>query len=588
MAAGAAAVQVIEEGQDPLRPDMLEEDLDREALLLELSALRSRLAALEQASQRHQTDLANHQQIVLDLRESEERFRQLAANLPIGMAVHTGGVVVWVNAEAVRLVGAASADSQVGRNVMHFVAPDFVEQTQQRIAMVYGKERTAEWMESRFVRADGRPFDVEVASTIIDWRGEPAGLVLFSDIDSRKQVEQERQKLVARVQETQRMESLAVLAGGVAHDFNNLLVGILGNADLALLQLPTDSPARPRIAGIELAARRAAELARQMLAYAGRGRLVIEEMDLDTLIGRAVRLAESATVHQAQIELNLATDLPAIRADGTQLGQVLMNLVTNAVEAMGERDGRIQISTGQAHVQGHELVDAWHDEAEVPGDYVWLEVQDDGAGMDEATRRRIFDPFFSTKFTGRGLGLAAVLGIIKGHRGAIVVSSELGVGTRFRVLLPVGEPAGERPPAAPPPAAGVKPLGSGHILVVDDEATVREVAQECLEDGGFRVTQAAGGREAVALLSADDAAFDGVLLDLSMPHMNGSETMEALRAAGIDVPVVLTSGHNEAEALFHFDGAHPAAFLQKPYRVTDLLTVVGRALAGADAELAED
>ena len=524
-------------------------------------------------------DVSHQEETLVALRQSEERFRQLAANLPIGIAVHTRGIIAWVNAEAVRLIGADGPESQIGRGVFEFVHPDFAEVTQRRIAGVYSKERSAEWMESRFVRTDGTPVDVEVTSSIVDWRGAPAGLVLFADISSRKQVEAERQALLSRVQEAQRMESLADLAGGVAHDFNNLLVGIIANADLAQLRLGKRSAVRKNIEGIQLAAGRAAELARAMLAYSGRGRFVVDEIDVSATVTESIKLAESAIAHRVRIRLELAVGLPTILADRVQMGQVVMNLVTNAAESIGEGEGKIAVRTGVAHVTEADLADTWSECAEVPGDFVWLEVEDQGPGMDDDTRRRVFDPFFTTKFTGRGLGLAGVHGIVKGHRGIVTIRSQPGQGACFRVLLPLRRQDGAEVTQAAAPQPPPAPLGTGHILVVDDEKAVRLVAQECLQEVGFSVSLAAGGREAVAMFSADPTGYAAVLLDLSMPRMDGRQTLAALRAVRNDIPVVLTSGHNRAEAFTRLGDDRPAGFVQKPYRVADLVAVMSRAVA---------
>ena len=521
------------------------------------------------------------------LRESEQRFRQLADNLPVGLAVHTAGEVVWVNDETVRLFGAANPDHLVGRNVYAFIHPDHAAKSVERIARVYGKQSEAAWTESVFQRDDGTAFPVDVATTMIDWFGKPAALAMFFDIGARKQAEREREALLVRVADAQRMESLTLLAGGVAHDFNNLLVGILGNADLAMQDLPEDSPVRTRIAGIDLAARRAAELARQMLAYSGRGRFVSETLDPARVIDEAIRLADSGLGHRARITTAVRPDLPAFQADPIQLQQVLMNLLMNALEAVGD-SGRIDVSAGTAELGQDDLDGGWHGAATVPGRYVYLQVSDDGVGMDGKVLARLFDPFFSTKFTGRGLGLAAVLGIVKGHSGAITVRSRPGAGASFRVHMPVA--AGVAPTAVAPagldaaPSPGADPDSSppstGRILVVDDEPTVLAIARLVLERAGHQVLVAEGGRQAVELLTTDPAAIDLVLLDLCMPQMDGRETLDALRTIRADLCVLLSSGHNEAQAFSQIGDQRPDSFLRKPYRPRELDAAVQTLLAG--------
>jgi signal transduction histidine kinase/CheY-like chemotaxis protein len=420
---------------------------------------------------------------------------------------------------------------------------------------------------------------VEVAASRIDWRGQPAALVLFNDVTARHQAEEERHALETRVQEVQRNESLAVLAGGVAHDFNNLLVGILGNADLALMDLAPESPARANIEGVELAARRAADLDRQMLAYSGKGCFVIDRLDLNSLLQEISHLMEATISKKAVLKYHLARSLPAVRADATQLRQVVMNLITNAAEAIGEHTGVITISTGVMECDAAYL-DKVGLGADLPaGTYAFLEVSDTGCGMDEATLARVFDPFFTTKFTGRGLGLAAVRGIVKGHQGAIKVYSEVGRGTTFKVLLPASPedmlrivtPTGEAPTPVPRRAT---------ILLVDDEPTVRVVGSAMLRHGGYDVITARDGRAALEAFATRTDEIDCVLLDLSMPQLDGQETFRELRRIRPDVRVVLTSGYNEQDAVNRFAGKGLAGFIQKPYRASELLAAIAQALGG--------
>jgi len=513
------------------------------------------------------------------LRESEERFRQLADTLPTGMAVHTGGRVVYANQAAAGAVGCDDPRELLGLDIFDFVHPDSREVSKARIATVYAKSGDAGWIESRFQRQDGSAFPAEVASARINWRGVPAGLVIFNDVSRRKQVESEQRKLERRMLEAQRTESMAVLAGGVAHDFNNLLVGILGNADLALLELPASTPARSRIEDIELASRRAAELARQMLAYSGKGRFVVGELDLHALLREISHLLEATITRKAVLETRFADQLPGVHGDATQIRQVLMNLMTNAAEAIEETSGIITIETGLVQHHGGMDDDIWPASELQAGYFAVVSVSDTGMGMDEPTRRRIFDPFFTTKFTGRGLGLAAVLGIVKGHNGAIRVHSEPGRGSRFDVLLPAlmdGLAADDDEPSAV--------LGDVHqeaytVLIVDDDETVRAVSGAMLEHAGYQILLAVDGQAGVELFAERNQDIDLVLLDLSMPRMDGQACFERLCALDPGVRVVLSSGYNERDAIDRFEGRALSGFIQKPYRAKDLIAVVAKALA---------
>jgi len=530
-------------------------------------------------------NMGEHARILRELRESEERMRRLSDTIPVGIVVHSQGRIMYANQAAARMAGSDNPADLIDRDVFSFVHPASLAITRERIATLYRKDHDVGWIEFLFARADVSPFAVEVAASRVDWMGQPAGLVLFTDIQTRKEAEAARRRLERRMEDAQRMESLALLAGGVAHDFNNLLVGILGNADLALLELPRESPARTRVEGIELAARRAADLARQMLAYSGKGRFVVDRLDLNVLIREVTHLLESSVSKKAALQSHLAPCLPPIQADATQMRQVLMNLVTNASEALEDRPGTIRVSTGVMDADAgylNALPSPWgvrgtsETAPAPPGRYVWLEVTDTGCGMDETTRARIFEPFFTTKFTGRGLGLAAVMGIVKGHGGAVQVYSEVGRGTTFKVLFPAMDGAADALTEEEIEEA-VGPRRSGRILIVDDEPTVRHVCGEMLKVVGYEVATAADGPSAISLVTADPAAFDVILLDLSMPAMDGQETFTALRRIDPDLRVVLSSGYNEQEAVNRFAGKGLAGFVQKPYRLQDLVATLERA-----------
>jgi nitrogen-specific signal transduction histidine kinase len=386
------------------------------------------------------------------------------------------------------------------------------------------------------------------------------------DITERKQAEE----ALARAQKT---ESLGVMAGGVAHDFNNLLVAMLGQTSLALAKLPPESAAREPIEKAVRAAHRAADLTRQLLAYSGRGHFSVQPLRLNALIGENLGLLEVAIPKHVRLDAELADSLPMIRADAGQMQQVLMNLIINAAEAIGTRPGAVTIRTSVGDVTPTDR-HTWHQAGEpLPaGPYVVLQVSDDGCGMDAETLARIFDPFFSTKFTGRGLGLAAVLGIVSGHHGGLRVESTPGAGTTFQLAFPVPTPDQAGPvPALPAPPAGV-PAGrtSALILLIDDEEPVREAVTDILDLQGVRVLAAADGQAGLALYREHRAAIRLVLLDLSMPGMSGEETFRQLRALDPEVRIILSSGYDKSEVSARFAGQAPTGFVQKPYSVDDL------------------
>ena len=394
----------------------------------------------------------------------------------------------------------------------------------------------------------------------------------ITDITERKYAEKERRQIENKLVESAKLESLGVLAGGIAHDFNNLLTGILGNASLARQDLPPSSPGQPMLDQIELSARRAADLCKQMLAYSGRGRFVIQRLDLNTLIEDTTHLLQISIGKNCVLRFNLAPKLPAISADATQLRQIIMNLVINASEAIGNRSGVLAVNTGVARVDAEYLRSFRPDASPAPGDYVFIEVSDNGCGMDASTLARIFDPFFTTKFTGRGLGLAAVLGIVRGHKGGLKVYSEVGRGTTFKLFFPCVSGSSENLDAAN--AANAHFTGSGTVLVADDEETVRTVAARILEHLGFSVVLAADGREAVEKFRAEPSRFAFVLLDLTMPHLDGEESFRQLRLLNPGVRVILTSGFNQHEAVNRFVGKGLAGFIQKPFELASFTKTI--------------
>jgi PAS domain S-box-containing protein len=401
----------------------------------------------------------------------------------------------------------------------------------------------------------------------------------IADITEFRRTEEERLRLAEELRLAEKLDSLDALAGGMGHDFNNLLMGILGNAEFALSSLAPDSVVRENLRNIRDAACRAAELTNQMLAYSGERRFELRDVDVNRLIREMQHLLRSSISKKVTVRLELAPELTSIQAEPTQLRQMLMALVRNGAEALRDGIGTVTIGTRLMDCDRAALKDGWLGEHLGEGRHVCVTVADTGCGMDEATRARVFDPFFSTKTRGRGLGLAATLGIVRGHRGAVRVESEPGRGTQFTILFPRPADVARAPGAAPAPAPAAW-RGKGSVLVVDDERIVRQVAEWMLKRLGFNVVTAENGEEGVAKFRDMAADIVCVLLDLSMPRMSGEEAFSCIRNLRADVPVLLSSGYDEQAATSgRFANAPRIAFIQKPYELAALEAKV-RALIG--------
>ena len=435
-------------------------------------------------------------------------------------------------------------------------------------------ERLAEALEhvpivGRMIRKDGQTIWLEQRVVrVLDDAGSVVAIEgIIRDITERRQLQE-------RVQHAQKLESLGVLAGGIAHDFNNILTGILGNAGLAQGILPPGAPAQEYLEHIQDAALHAANLTNQMLAYSGKGRFVLRHIDLSVLVRDVLGLIRAAVSKKAVMKLDLASEAVVLEGDTAQIQQVIMNLVINASDALGEGHGEVTVRTGHVTADRDALARMYLGDDLAEGRYVFVEVADTGSGMDGETQSRIFDPFFTTKFTGRGLGLAAVLGIVRGHQGAIKVYSEVGKGSLFRVLFPSVAVAAPKPGAAAVDDREWR--GSGTALVADDEACVRESVGAILKRAGFAVLLAEDGQEAIDLYQAHAGEVRVVVLDMTMPRLSGDGVARRLREADPRLPILFTSGFTEEEVAGHVDGA--VAFIQKPYTAADLRRKVRRLL----------
>ncbi|MEM7235251.1 MAG: ATP-binding protein, partial [Planctomycetota bacterium] len=403
-------------------------------------------------------------------------------------------------------------------------------------------------------------------------RDEDEAIVVLRDLTELKLAEIERRRLEDKVQHTQKLESLSILAGGVAHDFNNLLTGVIGNTSLALRGVDHQSPLAESLREIEAASCRAAELAKQMLAYSGKGRFVVESINLSDLLDESNLLAGISIPSSTRLLFDLKENIENCVVDITQIRQVLLNLVTNSAEALGHSQGEIWIRTGQVDAGRHYLASSFIDDELDEGSYVFFEVEDNGSGMSRENLSKIFDPFFTTKFPGRGLGLAAVQGIVRGPRGAIHVKSEEGQGACIRVLLPVSAKA-DMSTLSPAAIDDEEWTSDCTILVADDDESVRGVSKRMLELRGLNVITAADSRETLWAFKNSDVEISAVLLDMTMPFADVSDTVHKLREISCDVPIVLMSGYSEEEAKRRLENETFAAFLQKPFSPSVLFRV---------------
>jgi two-component system, cell cycle sensor histidine kinase and response regulator CckA len=509
--------------------------------------------------------------------EERRRYQHLFQYAPDAyLLTDLNGIIREANHSAAHLLG-VQPRFLAGKTLVSFVALEDRPRLRGEIDR-WQSEPAAKSIELRLRPRGGQPFDASLTLSVA--RGGPRDKAfgfrwLVRDISAHHQLTQElrlREETARREAEAseahayhvQKLESIGVLAGGIAHDFNNLLHVVLGNADLARLHVPGDSEAREHLDEVVRATQRAAELTQQLLAYSGRGAVESRQLDLSREVREMATLLRTAISKQATLEWDLAEDLPPVTADPTQLRQIVMNLITNASDALGDGSGTITLRTGP--------VESAESAAESPAS-VFLEVSDTGCGMDSSTLQRIFDPFFSTKFAGRGLGLAAVMGIVESHEGHVRIRTAPGEGTSFRVVLPAV--SGDAEPA-PRRLSGAGWRGRGTVLMVEDEEGVREVVGRMLERLGFHVITAVDGQDAIRAFDEHDGEVTAVLLDLSMPRMGGPETVRLLRQRSPELPVVLMSGYTEEDAASKLlDGlGGTVGFLHKPFLSEDLSGVL--------------
>ena len=522
-------------------------------------------------------DISQVRAIAQSLKDSEEKFRTLSDYINCGVFLYTD-VFHYINPGMEAITGYGT-EELLGQPIWKPVHPD-----EQSLVRERGEaRRRGEEVPNRYVlklrHKDGRTRYADFIARAVTLGGKVYGLGTAFDITDRVMDAENRLRMERQILEAQKLESLGLLAGGIAHDFNNLLTVILGNASIIVEDAPPKSLLQACATTVVETCHRASDLTRQMLAYSGKGRFVVEPTDLNACVTGITSLLESALPKLITLRHEMEQGLPGIHADRSQLQQVVLNLVTNAGESMSGRRGSILIRTGFQQLEEADATSSYPGQDLEPGPYLYLDVTDSGSGMDESTQAHIFEPFFTTKGSGRGLGLAAIQGIVRGHKGGIWIYSSPEKGTTFRVLLPaLGSPVAV---AAEPSAPSDDWRGSGLVLVVDDEESIRAMAATALQRVGFDVLQAGDGREGIEVFRHRAPELRAVVLDLVMPVLGGEAALEEMMRIAPGVPVILSSGYEGDSPASGASGGRP--FLQKPYTITELVEKVRSAVEPADS-----
>ena len=520
-------------------------------------------------------DISSQKEVADSLQRQDSIIKAMFDAVPAAICLVDGPTrqFDWITPYIEKITG-HTPEELLGQTPRAFYADD---KEYERVGEAY---KWFEWtdlveLEAVFQHKDGYLVDIFLTAVKLDSKV----LVCIVDISERKKAAREKLEMERQLFHAQKLESLGILAGGIAHDFSNLLMSIMGNIELLSMSMPDASGYRKYICAIEKAIEKAAQICNQMLAYSGKGRLVTEYIDLSVAVEEMVAMLEVSISKAVTLELDLASDLFPVKGDPSQIGQVIMNLVINASEAIGDRQGTVRVSTASRECDSEYLSQGYNEDVLPAGHYVILEVSDTGCGMDAEVMGRVFDPFFTTKFAGRGLGMAALLGIVRGHKGTIMIDSAPGRGTSIRVFFPKGmERVAEDDKTDMLPENNVWRIPDGFVLLVDDEESLRELGRQFLEIIGCAVITASNGRECVDIFRKYQDEISCVILDLTMPGMGGEDAFVALRKIRPDLPVIMSSGYNIKELTSRFLDMNVQGFLKKPYHLSEMQQVLGLAI----------
>lgn len=510
------------------------------------------------------------------MRELTERLHNILKYTPAGyFCIDPDGRFIEVNDAWLRIFGYSSPEEIIGR---HFsiiqvestsgVPVDYLAQLLNGEAIPSG-EFTSRRKDGTvgYQTFSAHPVVHEEKVVRLEW--------FIIDISAHIRLEEEKLILQEQCQQSQKLESLGVLAGGIAHDFNNILQIIKGNCYLIRANFETAENSVPLI---ESSVERAAVLCRQMLTYAGKSIVNPTQVIMWMLVDDVIHTLKTTITQNVVIKTSYSADIPSVLADAGQLRQMVMNLITNAAEAIGKEKGNIKVALSTISIQYDTLVTDYFGESIPPGRYLCLEVTDTGCGMDKETKRRIFEPFYTTTFTGRGLGMSAVLGILKAHKAVFQLLSQPGKGSTIKISLPLqtDEPAADKSVKQPP--APLPLLGSGTILLVEDEEQIRDIVKIMLEMFGFTVVEAVNGREGLKQYGEYGANIILVITDIGMPVMDGYEMLHELKKINPGLPIIISSGFGDEEVKSRIDFSEIAGFISKPYSPVQFREVLKSAI----------
>ncbi|MGC8737406.1 MAG: PAS domain-containing hybrid sensor histidine kinase/response regulator [Candidatus Hydrogenedens sp.] len=520
------------------------------------------------------TEIKRAQEII---ERDEQLLNSMMQTTPFGVVFVRNRVIEWCNDRMCQILG-YSKEEMIGSSTRKYYETDEEFNRVEKELYEGLTDNNMNWVDTRWKDKNGEFIDIRINAALRNPQCPEDGIIGgIIDIREQKKLEQQRKQMQERMHQVQKIQSLETLAGGVAHDFNNILMAMIGSAELALHELPEISTAREYLNSIIIAGKKGSELAQQMLSYAGRRKLLTKRVNLNKMIEEMLQIIKSSISKKVVLKLDLAEQIPMVEGDATQLSQVIMNLVINSNEAIGNRSGMIIVRTSASFCDSKYL-----DTLFLPGElkeglYVVVEVVDTGCGMDEETRKRIFEPFYSTKFTGRGLGLVSVLGTIKSHHGGIKVYSEKGRGTAFKIFLPAIEWMEEKETIFTEEAKEFR--YEGKLLLAEDEDTVRAITQRMLEYLGFEVLSAIDGKEAIQLFKKHKEDIKCVFLDLTMPHADGVEACMEMKKMREEIPVILTSGYPHEQIINKVKIDLFSGYIQKPYRFENLKEIIQQVLS---------